>query len=152
MVEGKIEFYFGEDHERLDHLLEEFQAVKACSYSEAKRYFGEFKTGLLHHIKLEEDILFPWFETKAGMANLGPTVAMRLEHRQIEAALEKLRQRVDREDPESDEEETALFSILEGHNRKEESILYPILDQMTSKEEREVIFERIDKFRRMNVS
>ena len=145
MAEKTITSYFQEDHDRLDKLFDQFQALKACDYPEAKRNFKEFKFGLQRHIVWEEDILFPFFETKTGSPkDAGPTAVMRFEHRLIKEALELLHRKVQKEDSDSDEEETKLLSSLSEHNRKEETILYPMIDRFASEEERKQIFKQME--------
>jgi iron-sulfur cluster repair protein YtfE (RIC family) len=46
-----------------------------------------------------------------------------------------------------EEEEMALEAVLCPHNQKEESILYPMIDQVVGQEERAEIFAAMDKTR-----
>ncbi|MDP2653167.1 MAG: hemerythrin domain-containing protein [Candidatus Omnitrophota bacterium] len=135
-----VSVFYTHDHDQLDGFFKEFQASKHLDYPMAKGFFKQFKFGLQRHILWEEEILFPCFENKTGLVDSGPTWVMREEHRQIEAVLELLHQKVRRADPASDEEESLLSSILAEHNRKEEEVLYPALDRLTSPEEKQAIF------------
>lgn len=54
---------------------------------------------------------------------------MRQEHRMIGERLEALHKKVQQSDPNSEEEEKQLLSVLELHNYKEEKILYPSIDK-----------------------
>lgn len=143
MAVRAIENFFTEDHVKLDDLLKQFRANKRKDYPKAKEYFKHFKFSLQRHIKWEEEILFPIFEDKTTLRDIGPTVVMRAEHRQIEDALEELHKKVQRQDPQSDSEEASLLALLKEHNEKEEKILYPVLDELTTRDEREEIFTRI---------
>ena len=136
-----ISTYFEADHDRLDQLFKDFQAFKREDYSRAKEYFVAFKHGLQRHIVWEEDILFPLFERMTGMTGSGPTHVMRLEHRQIAEHLESVHKKVKIGDPNSDEEEKGLLSVLSTHNQKEESILYPAIDHAVTEEDKEAVFE-----------
>lgn len=136
--------FYSEDHDKLDGFFKKFQELKRQNYPEAKTYFREFKFGLQRHIVWEEEILFPVFEEKTGMKESGPTFVMRQEHRQIGAALEALHEKVRKQDPESDAEEAAILDILSQHNMKEESILYPAIDQHVSGEETKNIFKAME--------
>ena len=40
-------------------------------------------------------------------------------------------------------EEVALFKVLESHNQKEENILYPGIDNLTSEQEKDQMIKRI---------
>jgi iron-sulfur cluster repair protein YtfE (RIC family) len=136
-----IRTYFAEDHDRLDGLFARFQERKRADYAEAKPFFREFKFGLQRHIVWEEQILFPLFEEKTGLRDIGPTAVMRHEHRRIGQRLEALHDKVRRHDPESDAEEQALREALEAHNLKEETALYPALDRLLTDEEKQGVAE-----------
>lgn len=138
-----ISAFYEQDHDRLDELLRTFQQLKRSDFAKAKEAFKEFKLGLQRHIVWEEDLLFPLWEEKTGMAEGGPTFVMRNEHRQIGQQLEAIHQKVADQNPESDQEEQALLDLLGSHNMKEERVLYPALDQVTSAEERETVFRNM---------
>ena len=134
-----IAAYFEADHDRLDHLFQQFQKKKRLDYKEAKPYFREFIKGLRRHIVWEEEVLFPFFETKSGMT-MGPTEVMRREHRMIGAILDRIHEKVRAADPDTDREEQELFEVLKPHNDKEENILYPALDQFAEPAEAAALF------------
>lgn len=141
MTEQKtITEFFEQDHDRLDELFKTFQQVKRSDFAKAKEAFKGFKAGLQRHIVWEEDLLFPIWEEKTGMSESGPTPVMRNEHRQISQQLEAIHQKVEDQNPDSDQEEQALLDLLGSHNRKEERALYPAIDQVTSVDERETVF------------
>lgn len=133
--------YFESDHDRLDALLANFRLQKNTDYAAAKPFFREFKFGLQRHIIWEEEILFPLFERKTGMAEGGPTEVMRREHRMIGKCLEELHEKVRKQNPSSDEEEKQLIEILSMHNRKEELLLYPAIDRLLNDGDVERVFE-----------
>lgn len=139
-----ISAFFEQDHDRLDELFKTFQQLKRSDFAKAKDAFKEFKVGLQRHIVWEEDLLFPLWEEKAGMSEVGPTFVMRNEHRQIGQQLEAIHDKVTEQNPETDQEEQALLNLLEAHNMKEERVLYPSIDQVTSVEERETVFQNIN--------
>lgn len=138
-----IRAFYEQDHDRLDGLLKAFQQLKRSDFAKAKEAFKEFKLGLQRHIVWEEDLLFPLWEEKTGMAEGGPTFVMRNEHRQIGQQLEAIHDKVAEQNPDSDQEEQALLDLLGSHNMKEERVLYPALDQVTSAEERETVFRNM---------
>lgn len=143
MTQTSITSYFEADHERLDGLFKTFQSLKRTDFPKARQAFVDFKTGLQRHIVWEEEILFPVFEAKTGVRDQGPTSVMRLEHREIGAALEAVHRKVKDKNPESDGEETGLISLLSDHNRKEEVILYPAIDRLLNPAELEEIFRKM---------
>lgn len=143
MQELQVEDFFSHDHDELDAAFAEFQKLKRSDYDAAKEYFKKFKFGLQRHIAWEEEILFPLFENATGMREGGPTAVMREEHRLIKDSLELIHKKVQMKNPESDQDESALLSILKTHNDKEESILYPAIDRMVSGKDRQAAFEQM---------
>jgi iron-sulfur cluster repair protein YtfE (RIC family) len=117
--------------------------MKRSDFPKAKEAFKAFKFGLQRHIVWEEDVLFPLWEEKTGMSEGGPTFVMRAEHRQIGQQLEAVHDKVGDQNPDSDQEEQALLDLLGTHNIKEERVLYPAIDQLTSPEERETVFRNM---------
>ena len=140
-----ITAFYEQDHDRLDELFTTFQKVKRSDFAVAKEAFKEFKFGLQRHIVWEEELLFPLWEKKTGRSEEGPTVVMRAEHRQIRQQLEAIHDKVAKLNPDSDQEEQVLLDVLGSHNRKEERALYPAIDQVTSAEEREAVFQNMKK-------
>ena len=138
--QNTVSAFFQQDHDRLDALFQSFQTLKRHDFSKAREAFKEFKFGLQRHIVWEEDLLFPLWEEKTGMSEGGPTFVMRNEHRQIGRQLEAIHDKVAEQDPESDQEERALLTLLGSHNMKEERVLYPAIDQVTSADERDRLF------------
>ncbi|MEC4890260.1 MAG: hemerythrin domain-containing protein [Nitrospira sp.] len=138
-----ISAFFEQDHDRLDELFKTFQKLKRSDFPKAKEAFKEFKFGLQRHIVWEEDLLFPLWEEKTGMSEGGPTFVMRNEHRQIGQQLDAIHDKVAEQNPESDQEEQGLLSLLGAHNMKEERVLYPSIDQVTSAEERAIVFQNM---------
>ena len=140
-----ITVFFAEDHDRLDKLFMEWQTKKHVDFPAAKKAFREFLMGLRRHIDWEEKILFPVFDRNAGFPGQGPTAVMREEHREIKRVLENMHEFVRGGDIHTDRLEAALPTVLKEHNTKEENILYPALDTVTSDEEREKIFTEIQR-------
>ena len=136
---------FAADHDRLDELFVQFQKTKRSDYAKAKEFFKQFKFGLQRHIVWEESILFPLFEKKTGMYETGPTEVMRREHRRIGELLEAIHKKVQQQDPDSDFAERALLEALAAHNQKEEMVLYPTFDRLTSEDERAEAFRAMEK-------
>jgi hemerythrin-like domain-containing protein len=129
--------YLSWDHDRLDAILQSVrERVERGEWGEARREYGEFDRGLDRHIRLEEDILFPVFETRTGLAN-GPTAVMREEHRPIRAALGVMRDAIARRDAGSFHDGVAgLLTVLADHNAKEEHVLYPVADRVLPEADR----------------
>jgi regulator of cell morphogenesis and NO signaling len=135
--------FYEQDHDRMDELFKTFQRLKRSDFPKAKEAFEEFKFGLQRHIVWEEDLLFPLWETETGMSEGGATSVMRAEHRQIGQQLEAIHQKVADQNPDSDQAEQALLNLLGSHNMKEERVLYPSIDRVTSAKERETVFQNM---------
>lgn len=133
---------YTEDHDRLDELFHQFQALKSSNRAKAVNSFQEFKSGLERHIVWEEEIVFPAFEKRFGHLG-GPTQVMRWEHREIRKYLNALAEKLARSDDDTEEAEMGLQGVLCPHNQKEENVLYPMIDQVTEPEERKEIFARM---------
>lgn len=143
MTTTAIQPAFAADHDRLDGLFRQFQQTKRLDFARARECFKEFKFGLQRHIVWEESILFPLFERKTGQT--GPTDVMRAEHRRIGDRLEAIHQKVKLQDPDSDAPEADLLALLDAHNQKEENVLYPAIDRLTSDEEKAAAFRAMDE-------
>ena len=144
MTDETIASYFQKDHDRLDRIFEEFQAVKHCDVASAREHFENFRRGLERHMVWEEEILFPLFESKAGMTLDGPTQVMMLEHEQLKELMKSLAEKMKQEELGDEEQESALLELLAQHNHKEENILYPMIDQSITEDERKRIFDKIN--------
>ncbi|MBI3999494.1 MAG: hemerythrin domain-containing protein [Candidatus Omnitrophica bacterium] len=143
MADETIASFFQKDHERLDRFFDEFQAVKACDAIGAREHFENFRRGLEQHMTWEEDILFPLFESKTDMKGSGPTQVMRWEHEQMRKLIKNLQEKIKGEALGDDDQEAALIESLARHNRKEESMLYPMVDRLITPEERQAVLRKI---------
>ena len=136
--------FMNEDHDRLDNKIRKYSTEKLVDIEQAESIFLFFKSELERHIVWEEDILFPVFERKTSNKDAGPTSVMRMEHIQIKDHLQKIQRKLRAkkiQDPCG--EEVALFKLLESHNQKEENILYPGIDNLTSEQEKDQMIKRI---------
>jgi iron-sulfur cluster repair protein YtfE (RIC family) len=129
--------YLSWDHDRLEAILEATRrAVEEGRLADARAIYRGFDDGLARHIRIEEELLFPVFEAKSGIAE-GPTTVMRTEHKAIQLAISMMREGLDALDPVGfGAGFTYLQSVLPGHNAKEEHILYPTTDRLLTEHER----------------
>jgi iron-sulfur cluster repair protein YtfE (RIC family) len=138
-----ISAFFQDDHNRLDVLFQSFQTLKQEDLAKAKEAFTQFRSGLERHIRWEEEFLFPLWEDKTGMSESGPTFVMRHEHRQIEEQLQAIDRHLTGQNAGDPPVEQALLTVLSAHNLKEERVLYPAIDQVTTPEERGDLLRKI---------
>lgn len=139
--------YLEGDHKRLDAIVQEVQRLlSARSFPEASDRFAEFTCGLGRHIDVEEQVLFPTFET--GMAEGGPTFVMRGEHVEIRHLMSEMTNALAAADAtKADESLRGLTETLATHNMKEEWMLYPMTDQAAGNDRaRDDLVKRLQAF------
>lgn len=125
-----ISEFLGKDHKRCDELFAMVEhSVDQGNWEQAKAAFQSFSQAQVRHLAMEETILFPAFEQATGNTN-GPTAVMRAEHKHMLGLLEQMHNAI-----------TALNAsgffgyaetlniMLQQHNMKEESMLYPMTDR-----------------------
>jgi len=136
--------FISEDHDRLDNKIKMYSTEKLVNVERAEGIFILFKSELERHIIWEEDILFPIFECKTGIKDGGPTSVMKMEHIQIKNHLQEIKRKLHAKNIQDPcKEEVALFKVLESHNQKEENILYPEIDNLTSEQEKELMIKQM---------
>lgn len=129
--------YLEADHARLDELIDEVgKLAQVGSFEEASARFAELICGLVRHIDVEEQLLFPELEERTGMTNRGPTFVMRQEHVEIRRLMKEVTTALEAPDGElAARSLAALIEILGAHNIKEERMLYPMADRALGNEQ-----------------
>ncbi|HEY9145786.1 MAG TPA: hemerythrin domain-containing protein [Thiobacillus sp.] len=123
--------FLGSDHRACDDLFASAETAAAQkNWDSARSLFERFQTAMAHHLAMEEDVLFPAFETRTGM-RAGPTQVMRMEHEQMRGLLQDMASAVAacNQDGYLGLSET-LNMLMQQHNLKEETMLYPMSDQV----------------------
>ena len=118
-------------HRRCDGLFAEAEAtISGGGWDGAGTEFEDFRKETEKHFSLEEDVLFPHFETATGQTT-GPTQMMRMEHAQMRQLFDQIETAIQARDKNQalGLAET-LMMIMQQHNMKEERILYPMIDQV----------------------
>jgi hemerythrin-like domain-containing protein len=120
-----IEELFTSDHQRCDEIFVLVEAAaQAGDINKAKKNFAEFILGMNHHFAMEEEGFFPAFEQATGMTQ-GPTMVMRMEHKQMRGLLMQMQEAVTKEDVNEISQITStLMVVMRQHNIKEEQMLY----------------------------
>lgn len=136
---------FGADHARLQRLWERcIEGIRACDPDAVLASFTEFEARLRHHIRAEEEVLFPAFERASGARAGGPTAVMRMEHREIESMLDALGDRVRARDCATlYGQHVGPSALFKSHDAKEEGVLYPMADRMIAAEERKRVLDAL---------
>lgn len=117
-------------HKFCDDLFADAEAAVAMKdWQNALSLTVRFSDELENHFRTEEESLFPAFEAATGMTG-GPTQVMRYEHAQMRDLLEQMATAMKQQDGNAfaGAAETLLI-LMQQHNMKEESILYPMCDQ-----------------------
>ncbi|MEO8501595.1 MAG: hemerythrin domain-containing protein, partial [Vicinamibacteria bacterium] len=133
------------DHDRLDDLEDRaFKMRERGDFEEAEALYTVFAFGLRRHIRFEEEILFPEFESRLGLSSaMGPSAVMRDEHREILECLTRIEQGIGEAASSLESVRHALHAVLGNHNLKEEHIVYPGTDEAMSPIERDALVARI---------
>lgn len=131
MSTDSVKELLGGDHRRLDAMLADAKrGLAAGDLAGAAEHFARFRSGLERHIALEEEIVFPAFESLAGPNAAGPTQVMCREHTEIRRLLAEVSEHLARGGaPGRATPFAALTALLYAHNGKEERILYPATDE-----------------------
>ena len=105
-------------------------SAAAADWDGLRREAAGVLAELERHIALEEELLFPAFEERTGMNEGGPTATMRMEHAQMRGMFAQMRAAAEARDAARYlETSDTLLALLQVHNLKEESMMYPMLDQ-----------------------
>ena len=123
--------FFTTDHRSCDELWGAVEnAAQAKDAARARTAWQQFDHAMRRHFAMEEEVLFPAFETRTGMVG-GPTAVMREEHVQMRGVLDQMAGAAAGDDWNGvvDLGDTLLM-LIQQHNVKEEGILYPMAEQM----------------------
>lgn len=125
--------FLSNDHRACDALFASAESAAAQkNWVDARALFDQFKTAMIHHLSMEETVLFPAFETRIGNT-MGPTQIMRMEHEQIRGLVQSMADAVEARDMEGYLGLSETLNILmQQHNVKEETMLYPMSDKVLS--------------------
>lgn len=138
-----------EIHEHLNEtLLLHQEALLALDLELAFGRLKQFESELRAHMWIEEDLLLPVY-ARAGRIQGGPVEFYTGEHKRmlefLQRFTEKLEQlmrnpkNVKRGIIELFDEQAQFKQLMQHHDMREQSILYPTLDRVTSEEERRAL-------------
>ena len=120
---------YAADHQRCDRLLAEAEGVAAGrDWARIGVAAADLVAALERHFQFEEESLFPAL-TQAFAIAANPLEVMRSEHAQMRGLLADLRESIAGSDMDAylGILETLHF-VVQQHNYKEESVLYPMAD------------------------
>lgn len=157
---GKLQNFqqLSEIHRSLDETLQHHrETLVLFQLNESKRHFQAFRQGLKLHIRFEEEFLLPPYEESGGGNRPGArTDFFYQEHRKILALVEDISTLLDSGDLKQDrvgarrvleilEREHLLVHLLDHHDRREESFLYPFLDDKIDAATRSKLLYRAER-------
>ena len=135
-IEAGLADFFTQDHQDCDTRWAELEEqLDSADEATAQKLWQAFEGGMRRHLAMEEDILFPAFDSRSGMGGGGPTAMMRMEHQQMRGLLDQIGASIASGDTEEalDIGDTLLM-LIQQHNIKEEGMLYPMAQNMLSGE------------------
>lgn len=141
-------------HRQLDALfLEHQRGLIRLDLDHAEAALDEYAAALLAHIRDEEAFIIPLYSQRVT-APVGGAVEIFLgEHEKLRRFLELFREEIAKIRTMDDVEGGVLFLIdsqhlfkrlLVHHDTREKKMLYPLLDEVTSEEERESLFAQLE--------
>ncbi|MCF6354918.1 MAG: hemerythrin domain-containing protein [Candidatus Polarisedimenticolaceae bacterium] len=116
------------DHKRCDEIfVQAEEAVSEGDWERAAALFKEFEEAIEQHFLMEETVLFPAYSAKTNLSSV--TDALMNEHMQMRIMIFEAGESIKTKDQEQflGQAET-LLTILQQHNRKEESKMYTMAD------------------------
>ena len=137
---GTILEILGADHRACDDLFALAEEAAANnSWGSARELFGKYQAAMAHHLAMEENVLFPAFETRTGISG-GPTQVMRMEHDQMRSLMEDMAAAAEAGDVSAYLGAAETLNMLtQQHKLKEENMLYPMADQTLGADREAVI-------------
>lgn len=135
-----ISEHMASDHKRCDDLfLAAEKTATEGSWGDTRQAYQKFQRAMTHHFAREEKALFLDFEQAQG-SEMGPTQVMRYEHEQMRELMKSMQDALGAEDKDEflGQAETLLV-FMQQHNAKEETMLYPMVDQVLASQSDQVL-------------
>jgi hemerythrin-like domain-containing protein len=131
-----INQFMSADHKACDREFAELEnIVDSENFEGAKVMFAEFKSHLLHHFKMEEEVMFVEYRSCEG-GHCDPTGVMVMEHDQMRHLLDEMEDAISKNDKNNflGLSENLLF-VMQQHNMKEEQMMYNFADDALDSKE-----------------
>jgi hypothetical protein len=141
-------------HRELDNrFLEHQRALMRLNIDRAASILSDYEREMLAHIRDEEEFMIPLYRERVDAPVGGAAEIFLGEHEKIRQFLVLFRAEISKLASMDDLERAALFLIdsqhlfkrlLVHHDTRERKMLYPLLDQATTEEERCALFARLE--------
>ena len=133
-IEASLTEFFEQDHRDCDaRWVDVEELLDTADIEVARNAWQKYDAAMRRHLAMEEEVLFPAFDAKSGMAGGGPVAVMKMEHQQMRGLLEQIDEAIEAGNAEQamDIGDTLLM-LIQQHNVKEEGMLYPMAENLLS--------------------
>lgn len=141
-------------HRQLDDLfLDHQRALMRLDLDRAQQLLTEYEVELLAHIRDEEALMLPLYSERVTAPVGGTVEIFRNEHEKLRQFMALFRAELEKIRAMPDIERGALFLIdsqhlfkrlLVHHDTREKEMLYPLLDEVTTADERSRLFAELE--------
>ena len=131
-----INQFMTKDHRDCDEQFAKLEnIIDNDNFEEAKKIFEDFQTHMLRHFDMEEQVMFPNYQSCGG-GHCDPTPVMIMEHNQMRTVFSKMSDAIVQNNKEKflGQSEILLFT-MQQHNMKEEQMMYNMADQTLDSED-----------------
>lgn len=142
-------------HKQLDILfLEHQRALLRLDMNRAAALLAMYEADLLAHIRDEETLMLPLYRARVAVPVGGAVEIFLGEHDKLRQFLALFKEELVKLETVADLERGVLFlldsqhlfkRLLVHHDTRERKMLYPLLDEVTTAEEREALFASLNK-------
>jgi len=135
-IEASLAGFFAQDHRDCDACWADVEELLDSADTDAGvQAWRKFDDRMRRHFAMEEDVLFPAFDSRSGMSGGGPTAMMKMEHQQMRGLLDQIGMAMDSgETADALDLGDTLLMVIQQHNIKEEGMLYPMAENMLAGE------------------
>ena len=135
-IEAGLVSFFEQDHRDCDARWADVEELlDTVDIEAAKDAWQKYDSNMRRHLAMEEEVLFPAFDARSGMAGGGPVAEMKIDHQQMIGLLDQVGEAIDAGDAQramgiGD----TLLILTQQHNVKEEEVLYPMAENLLAGE------------------
>jgi hemerythrin-like domain-containing protein len=146
-MQGGLAEFFAQDHRDCDARWADVEELLDTEDVEmARAAWQRYDASMRRHLAMEEEVLFPAFDARSGMAGGGPVAVMKMEHQQMRGLLDQIGEAVESGDAgEAMDIGDTLLMLVQQHNVKEEGMLYPMAENMLAGDWEDLV-EQLDKY------
>ena len=133
-MQGGLAAFFVQDHRDCDARWADVEELLDTDDIEmAGAAWQKYDASMRRHIAMEDEVLFPAFDARSGMAGGGPVMVMKTEHQQMLGLLDQIGEAIEAGNAgEAMDIGDTLLMLIQQHNVKEEGMLYPMAEDMLS--------------------